>query len=65
MEELKLMVQALAGIIEDNMSELNKMGDKKDTKMYAHKLGEITAYNDVLSMVMWRINELESKKGAK
>ena len=62
MEELQLMVQALAGTIEANMEELRKMerAGKKDTKMYSHKLGEISAYEDTLNMVMWRINQLNN-----
>lgn len=65
MDELQLMVQALAGTIEDNMVELRKMrlSGKKDTKMYIHKMGEISAYEDVLNMVMWRIIAIE--KGVK
>lgn len=63
MDELQLMVQAIAGTIEDNTAELRKMksAGKQDTKMYAHKLGEISAYEDVLNMVMWRINQLSNK----
>jgi len=65
MEELQLMLQALAGTIENNTAELRRMksAGKKDTKMYSHKLGEISAYEDVLNMIMWRINQLE--KGGK
>ncbi len=63
MDELQLMVQALAGTIEDNTAELRKMksAGKQDTKMYIHKLGEISAYEDVLNMVIWRINQLSNK----
>lgn len=65
MEELQLMLQALAGTIENNTAELRRMksAGKNDTKMYSHKLGEISAYEDVLNMIMWRINQLE--KGGK
>lgn len=63
MDELQLMVQAIAGTIEDNTAELRKMkaAGKQDTKMYTHKLGEISAYEDVLNMVIWRINQLSNK----
>ena len=63
MEELQLMIQALAGTIENEMEVLRKMKreGKEDTKMYAHKLGEISAYEDTLNMVMFRINQLNKE----
>lgn len=65
MDELKLMAAAIAGTIEDCMRELNKLDLLKQEKEYTHKLGEISAYNDVLNMVInmviWRMNQLEKK----
>lgn len=62
MEELYLMIQAIAGTIENETEVLRKMKreGKEDTKMYVHKLGEISAYEDTLNMVMWRINQLNN-----
>lgn len=61
MEELKLMAQTIQNMVDDNMAVLKKMEDKKGTNMYAHKLGEISAYNDVVTMVLLRINLLEKE----
>lgn len=63
MDELQLMIQALAGTIESNMEVLRKMKreGKENTKMYIHKLGELSAYEDTLNMVMFRINQLNKK----
>lgn len=65
MEELQLAVQALSGTIEENMEMLRGMrkAGKEDTKMYYHKLGEISAYEDALNMLMFRINQLSKKEG--
>lgn len=70
MDELTLMAEVLAGTIEDNVAELRKMDSagKNDTKMYAHKLGEIAAYEDVLNMLIWRMDKVRTdamKKGDK
>lgn len=64
MDELQLMVQALAGTIDNNMEVLRKMkrAGKENTKMYFHKLGEISAYEDTLNMVMFRINQLSKEE---
>lgn len=62
MDELKLMAAAIAGTIEDGLRELNKLDVLKQEKEYTHKLGEISAYNDVFNMVIWRINQLEKEK---
>lgn len=61
MEELKLMAQTIQNIVDDNMAVLEKMEDKKGTNMYDRKLGEISAYNDVVTMVLMRINLLEKE----
>lgn len=61
MEELKAIAQAVQSLVNDNMAVLRKMEDKKGTNMYAHKLGEISAYNDVVTMILLRINLLEKE----
>ena len=61
MEELKLMAQTIQNVVDDNMTVLKKMEDKKGTNMYDHKLGEISAYNDVVTMILLRINLLEKE----
>ena len=61
MEELKLMAQTIQNVVDDNMAVLKKMEDKKGTNMYDHKLGEISAYNDVVTMILLRINLLEKE----
>lgn len=62
MDELQLLIQVIAATIEDNAKQLRKMeaAGKKDTKMYAHKLGEISAYNDVMNVVISRTNQLDN-----
>lgn len=70
MDELKLMAEVLAGTIEDNMSVLRKMDVQNELmqKEYVHKLGEIAAYEDVLNMLIWRIDKVRTesmKKGDK
>lgn len=62
MEELKLMAEVLAGTIEDNISELRKMDVQKQEKEYIRKLGEISAYEDVLNMLIWRMGTKGVKK---
>jgi len=59
MKELKLLAQVVSGQISECMTTLNHLNVKENEKEYNHKLGEATAYNDVLNLIMWRINELE------
>ena len=61
MEELRAMAQMIQGLVEDNMAVLKKMEDKKGTNMYSHKLGEIGAYNDVVTMILMRLSQLEKE----
>lgn len=68
MDELKLMAEVLAGTIEDNISALRKLDVITQEKEYVHKLGEIAAYEDVLNMLIWRIDKIRTeamKKGDK
>lgn len=68
MEELKAMAEVLAGTIEDNISALRKLDVVKQEKEYVHKLGEISAYEDILNMLIWRMDKIRAdavKKGDK
>lgn len=68
MEELKAMAEVLAGTIEDNISALRKLDVVKQEKEYVHKLGEISAYEDILNMLIWRMDKIRVdavKKGDK
>lgn len=68
MEELKAMAEVLAGTIEDNISALRKLDVVKQEKEYTHKLGEISAYEDILNMLIWRMDKIRVdavKKGDK
>lgn len=68
MDELKLMAEVLAGTIEDNLAVLRKLDVIKQEKEYIHKLGEIAAYEDILNMLIWRVDKVRTdamKKGDK
>ena len=68
MDELKLMAELLAGTIEDNISALRKLDVVKQEKEYIHKLGEISAYEDILNMLIWRMDKVRvdsAKRGDK
>lgn len=62
MKELELMAAALAGTIEESMAELRKIDKIDKPLVYEHQLGTICAYEDVLNMVIWRLNELSKKE---
>lgn len=61
MEELKMLVQALSGTIADTVVDMRLLKSQQDREKYLRKVGELSAYNDVLNMLIWRINELESE----
>lgn len=58
MEELKMIAEVLTGTIEDNISALRKLDVLTQRDEYTHKLGEISAYEDVLSMIIWRMDKV-------
>lgn len=62
MEELELMAAVVAGTIEDKLREMRSIDIKEKPLKHESVLGELTAYNDILNMLIWRINQLKEDK---
>ncbi len=63
MEELKLELKALTAEIDSVAEAFGSLPAKANGSADYHYLrGKLEAYNDILNMVMWRINALENGK---
>lgn len=62
MEELELAAAVVAGMIEDKLREARTIDIKEKPLKHESVLGELNACNDILNMLMWRINQLKEGK---
>lgn len=66
MEELKMELKVLTSEVDKAAEDFGKLpASQNGSSEYHYLRGKLEAYNDVLNMVIWRINMLENKKGDK
>lgn len=62
MDELKILAQALSQQIFSEFEEIDEMDIVRGTNEYSRKLGEISAYNEVLGVLLYRMEKLEGRR---
>ena len=64
MEELKMELKAVTAEVDKIAEEFGKLTASQNGSAEYHRLrGKLEAYNDILNLIVWRINAIE--KGVK